>query len=498
MNLIFDIDDTITNETEFMLKYAPKYLKKKFNVQFDVQNPNGYDVSEVFGIEEYLKNNDYSQEQIKYEMERINSCFWNKYFVRYMFYPIKKDVSKVIKELSKKGYKINFVSLRGKKTHDNENFIQKIVREEVVPLLTKLQLKINNIKYDNLFLVQTNDEKISKAKELNAKLVFDDNTYVLENLDSSIIPVCIETPHNELTNFENSNICRIPFEYKSIDEVIGNLNMTPEKVVSKTKSKTKIKSLKVYQKVYTESFYRLVRFIGKGKVIEHYNPIVIGEDNLPKEKGANVFVGNHRDIKDPLITIALLEKPTHFAALKRMFEYNENIFGPVGKNVGTVATTLFVKSLGALPIARSTDDEYRITNLQTFKYISDYLKKGSDVAIYPEGTLNREPDKNGNILPLKSNQSFKIAEKGKAVIRPVAIVWIPKELKTKNRVIISFLKPIYTEGLRANEIAEKWNYSVNTAIDSMNKIIEEMIKINDNEELKLKEIDTLKDKIKKL
>lgn len=480
MNLLFDIDSTITRETEFMIKNAPNYLKKKFGCHFTIDNSNGYDVSEVFGVKKYLEDNGFRQEEIVTELKRINSGFWNKYFVKYIFYPLKSDVAKTISELRKRGCKIYFASLRGRKTHENESLSQKIIRTKVVPFLTKLQLIMNHVKYDGLILVEGNEEKARIAQKLKAKFVFDDQIEVLKMLDYSTSPICIEAPHNVLLSIDDEKIHRIPFDYKSMVSIVYSTNsLRGENVQTQEKKNVKIKKLKVYQRIYTEAFYRIVRTFGKGYVMKRYNPIILGEENLPKEKGANVFVGNHRNVKDPIITIALLENPTHFVALKRMFNYNENIFGKVGKNLGTVFTTFFVHSIGALPIARPTDENYRMVNLQTFRYIAEYLKEKSAVAIYPEGTLNRHPDKDGNILPLKSNASFKIAEKGKAVVRPVAIVWIPNEAGVRNRVIISFLKPIYTNELRENEISEIWNSAINNAISSMNKMIEEMMKVSE-------------------
>ena len=46
---IFEIDDTITCEIEFMMKRVPQYLKE-YKCTFHVINEYGYDVSEVFGI----------------------------------------------------------------------------------------------------------------------------------------------------------------------------------------------------------------------------------------------------------------------------------------------------------------------------------------------------------------------------------------------------------------------------------------------------------------
>ncbi len=487
MNIIFDIDDTITKETEFMMKYAPKYLKSKYNLDFKVINPNGYDVAEVFGVEKILKDNNYPG-NIEEEVKKINSSFWNKYFLKYMFYPLKPDTKRIIDNLINKGYKINFVSLRGKKTYETENIKQKFVRKKIVPFLTKMQLKFNGIKYNKLFLVETNEHKNKLAKELNAEMIFDDNIDVLEN-SNNIIPICVETPHNKLVEFKNEKVIKIPFTFSEINDLLENCGK---------KIKTnKIKRIKFYEKAFTENTYVLLRTFSKKKIISKLKPLVIGQENIPSMKGPNIYVSNHRNIKDPIITIAFLKNPTHFAALKRMFDNNENMFGKVGKNIGTYATTIFVKSMGCLPIARPTDENYRTINISTFAKIKEYLSMDSSVAIYPEGTINRKPDENGNILPLKSDQIFKLSKDGNAIIRPVAIIWVPKEAKIENRVLIAFLKPIYTKGLTTEEISYLWKNSVDKAIDAMNKIMEELIKIS-NLNAKQEDSQEIKQLIKKI
>lgn len=494
VNIVFDIDDTVTNETEFMLKYAPTFLKKKYNFDVKIINQHGYNIGEVFNIKDILENQELKEDELEKKIKSITDSFWNENFMKYIFYPIRKDAAQTINELKSKGYKINFVSLRGKKTTDNMKLIDKIIRTKIVPLLTKIQLKINGIKYDNLFLVEKNEEKQEIIESLNAKIVFDDNVTVLENVRYAV-PICIKTQHNEFFRFENPNVIKTDFDKNQMLELVESniVKKEPERKLNK------IKNLKMYQKVSTETFYKIVRTIGKNQVLKTFKPLVIGQENLPKIKGANVFVGNHRNIKDPIITISLLENPTHFAALKRMFEYNENMFGDVGKNIGTFLTTLFVKSMGCLPIARKGDNDYILTNVQTFYTIKQYLEMDSSVAIYPEGTLNRNPNDNQNILDLKSNESFKIAEKGKAIIRPVAIVWVPKDVDIENRVLISFLKPIYTNGLSANEISERWKNSMNEAINSMNKIICELEKIDKIEDSKENiKVKILSEKIKHL
>lgn len=488
MNIVFDIDDTIIDETGFILKEAPAYLKKKYGMDAKVVNPNGKNVAEIFGLYEFFKSKDstLSEEELTLKCKKAIASYNAKMFLKYSFQPLRPDASNIINDLTSRGYKITFVSLRGIKTKEEETIKDVFLRKVAVPLLTKLQLKLNDIKYKQLVLVEKVEDKKQIIADLKPSFVFEDTIEVINDLsDIDTIPVCVETPHNVLEEFENERVVRVPFTHESVMEVVNNaeknklVKKPKRELTKKEKNKRKIKSLKMYQKFYTENFYKLIRVSAKiySKVYD-LNPLIIGEENIPKEKGPDVFVSNHRNIKDPLITMALLKHPTHFAALKRMFENNENIFGTVGNNLGTYATTFLVKSAGALPIARPEDTDYMITNLQTFKYINDYLAAGSATAIYPEGTINRKPDENGNILPLKSNQAFKIAEDGKGVVRPIAMVWVPKEVDIPNRVIIAFLKPIYTEGLKASEIAQRWTTSVNNAINGINTIIEELVKIN--------------------
>lgn len=477
MKVIFDIDDTITNETEFMKRYAPSYIKKKFNIDVEIKDSNGYNINEVYGLRETLEKEGLPEEKINTNLEKITNGFWSSHFLKYMVYPIKKDTSKIIEQLYKDGYKVEFVSHRGKKTKEKEGFKDKLIRLKIVPLLTRFQLGINKIKYDKLTLVETVEEKVNYINNEKSSLVFEDQASIINMISDFIKVVCVKTQHNENINFNRENIVKVSFEYSDVMDCLKDLKKGSLKPKQR---KQKIKGLILYNKLFTELFYVLARNMTKRKIIKTFNPLVIGKENLPKEKGANIFVGNHRNVKDPLIAIAMLKNPVHFAALKRMFENGENIFGIVGKNAGTIATTFFVKAIGALPIARSSDKNYRLINLQTFSYFKDYLELNSGIVFYPEGTLNKNPKENGNILPLKSKKIFKLAENGKAVIRPMAIVWTSKNSNIDNKVIISFLKPIYTDGLQEIEIANKWFTSVNEEINSINYIVNELEKEKNN------------------
>ncbi len=169
MNIIFDIDDTITDETGFLLKYAPGYLKKHYGIETQVKNPDGYNVSEVFGLYEiFRRDSSLSEKDIEEKCRKAVNGFWNSHFLRYMFYPIREDAAKVIAALNRKNCHISFVTLRGRKTHDNETKLQCLVRKRIVPLLTAMQLKINHINYDRLIMAETSEEKIETVMKLKA------------------------------------------------------------------------------------------------------------------------------------------------------------------------------------------------------------------------------------------------------------------------------------------------------------------------------------------
>ena len=122
---IFDIDDTIVEETKFMLKNAKSFLKNEFNLDVEIVNPNGYDVREVYALVEHLKSIGYSEEQAIEQSNKINQAFWNANFVNYCRQPLKPGAKETIELLKQKGYRIMFVSLRGKATSKKATIVDK-------------------------------------------------------------------------------------------------------------------------------------------------------------------------------------------------------------------------------------------------------------------------------------------------------------------------------------------------------------------------------------
>ena len=81
MNVVFDIDDTMVDETGFMLKKVPQYLKK-CGIKSEIRNPNGYNLVEVFGLESILRERgECNREEIIEKSKVIETGFWNRFFL---------------------------------------------------------------------------------------------------------------------------------------------------------------------------------------------------------------------------------------------------------------------------------------------------------------------------------------------------------------------------------------------------------------------------------
>lgn len=80
--IVFDIDDVLTEETEFMRRFAPTYLHKVYGWDVSVVNPNGYELSEVYGIKDILVILGYTEADAEMKARKISQKFWNKHFIK--------------------------------------------------------------------------------------------------------------------------------------------------------------------------------------------------------------------------------------------------------------------------------------------------------------------------------------------------------------------------------------------------------------------------------
>lgn len=465
MNLVFDIDDTIVDETGFMLKKAPQYLKK-CGIKSEIRNPNGYNLAEVFGLESILRERGCNREEIIEKSKAIETGFWNRYFLAYTFRPCKKGVRKMVNKLRKAGIHIYFISCRGKKTKEADTIFSEFIRLKVVPFLTVMQLKRSFIKYNQIKLVKSEDEKIDFIKKVHAKYVFDDQMRVLWKLPEYSQAVCVRTLHNanELSN-GNISLFVSTFEDDQVSEAILKDYKT-----EKHKKKTYVT---YWEQKRTELFYVLNRCLLKSLVIRRFHPIVYDIENIPADKRPIIYVGNHRNNLDPVITTLYLKRPVHWCALLRLFEAKENLFGRNDIWILRKFSSLFIKSIGAIPIARSNDDNYRKVNVSSLLKANEYIRRGSSIGFFPEGTINRKPE-DLNLLPLVSDTIFSLAKRTGAWLQPFSIVWFSQE-EIQHKVAIAFSEPIEPEGLSVKDIRTKWEQAVNCNIERIKQNMAERV-----------------------
>lgn len=492
---IFDIDDTIVEETRFMLDKAPDFLLKQYNIHVKIRNPNGYDVAEVYGLADYFKSLGDSDQLANEKCKQINQSFWNSNFIKYCMQPIKPGVKETIEMLKEQGYKIIFLSLRGKLSQ-KRSAINDFIRLWFVPFITIIQLSRGHLKYDIVKLVKTKAEKIEYINSLNPDYVFEDQSDIISNISSKSLIFCIKTTHNnDLVTSEH--IVKIENFYpQQIEQVvISKLKEEQQKqkkrsLIQKSIVREKcIKNPVFLRKELTELAYSFSRIIGIPFAQEIFHPIVKGRENILKT-GAITFVGNHRNKLDPVIIGATSGRNIHWGALLRMFQGKENLFSSGRNPIPCYISAAFITAVGAVPIARNTDDDYLRINLESIKMLYQFLAWDGAVGLFPEGTLNRNPDEN-ILLPLKSDRVFKMACEMESIIQPISIVWIPKCLSKKHKVIITYGYPINCRNRTIEETIDIWNTTVNRDIEEANKLIARINaieKLNDGNGDKQKEI----------
>lgn len=461
MNIVFDIDDTVVDETGFMLKKAPQYLKKQ-GIKAEIKNLNGYNLAEVFGLKEYFQNQPgLRNEEIIQKCKEIENGFWNHFFCSYIFCRCKKGVRKTINELKKSGINVYFVSCRGKKTKEMPTKFDEFVRLKLVPFLTALQLKRNFIEYNQIKLVSSEDEKIEFINKIHAQFVFDDQIGILQRLPKFSQGIYVKTLHSVREAWDNKIMFLTSFADSRVQEIILR-GYNGEK-------RKKHTYVKWYERKCTEFFYRLSRCLLKNLLTRKIRPMVFGVEEIPADKRAVIYAGNHRNNFDPVILTLYLRRPVHWCALLRLFEAKENLFGRNDIYILRKISALFIKAMGAVPIARPTDDNYREINVSTLLKVDEYIKRGSSIGFFPEGTINRMPEET-DLLPIASKAVFQLAARNSCWIQPFSVVWRTNK-NIFDKVVIVFTEAIETTGMNVKEIREHWEQAVNRGIKKANDIL---------------------------
>lgn len=159
---------------------------------------------------------------------------------------------------------------------------------------------------------------------------------------------------------------------------------------------------------------------------------VIGRERIPADT-AVLYIGNHRGFFDILLIHTLAPGPVGFIAKKEM------------EKIPFLST--WMRAINCLFLDR--DDIKQ--GLQTILAGISYIKGGTSICIFPEGTRSRGADES-ELLSFKEG-SFKIAEKSGCPIIPVSMNHVSSILEDhfpwikSQRVVIEFGEPIYPKEL---------------------------------------------------
>jgi len=160
--------------------------------------------------------------------------------------------------------------------------------------------------------------------------------------------------------------------------------------------------------------YKILRIIGTPLFKWYYNVKIIDKEKIPK-KGAVIFCGNHHHFMDQCPVIVSTKRTIHWMSKKEYFE---------GK------FKWFFKFAGCIRVDREAHDGVAINEAIS------YLKDGSDIGIFPEGTRNRT---DAELLPFKKG-AVKMAQETGVLIVPFAVNGDFK-FRSKN-LIVRFGDPI--------------------------------------------------------
>lgn len=182
--------------------------------------------------------------------------------------------------------------------------------------------------------------------------------------------------------------------------------------------------------------------------------IVEGKEYLENNNEKVLYVSNHLSEADPLVLIALSEKPISFVAKK------ESLKMPF---VGTT-----VKILEGIPI-----DRHNLMNqLSEIKKIVNYIKQvdGPNIVIFPEGTRNKKPEK--PCLEFKGG-SIKMGYMAKVPIVPISMYGTFRILSIKHYLkeyplFVRIHKPIANEEykeIQSVDLADQIASTINKDVD---------------------------------
>lgn len=298
----------------------------------------------------FFKDDKHYVNEYAYSFREMFNCtkeeadkFWFKNIRKYCLRcECTKGASELLNKLKEDGNKIYIITGR---VHTTEKgFLGDVFRS-----MLSYWLKKNNIPYDEI--IYCNDENSAEEKReicsrLNIDIMFEDqieNAIAISKVSDVILK---DRPYNQGLN--NNRVSRI----NEIDEIYG--------ILKKKKESEVIKEMSI------DTNYKVVRGVGVPIFKLYYHPKIINAEFIPKE-GPIILCGNHLNVLDQFPVICATKRVTHWMAKKEYFE------GKLGS---------FFKATGAICVDRYGDAS------KSKEEAINYLKKGSAVGIFPEGTRN--------------------------------------------------------------------------------------------------------------
>lgn len=205
--------------------------------------------------------------------------------------------------------------------------------------------------------------------------------------------------------------------------------------------------------------YYLLRAVVRFWINFFFKEVLVRNAEFVPRQGALLLALNHpNNLVDSLLIAAVMPREIHFLATAQLFR------NPL------VAALL--RSAGVIPVYRQQDGGNEEKNRQTFARVTEVLKAGGVVAIYPEGVTHSDPFlhkiKTGAArMALQAEQEADCRLGLK--IMPVGLNFLARK-SFRRRVMVNFGPP-----LEARDYAQRFNSDERAAVAALTNDLQEAL-----------------------
>jgi uncharacterized HAD superfamily protein len=184
MNIGVDVDGVLVELESYQIEVGGKFFKKKYG--YDVVNPAGFDVRDIFNCT---------------EKERKN--FWKRYIWKHIISrPARENSASVLKKLHDEGHKIYIIT--GRVMVTKKNFLGWLSRT-----ILKNWFRRHRIVYDDIFYCsESNSErdKVLGCQNFDIDMMIEDKTENIMAMSEVTKVICFDAAYNR--DCEGENISR--------------------------------------------------------------------------------------------------------------------------------------------------------------------------------------------------------------------------------------------------------------------------------------------------